>query len=398
MARILLTWELGAQLSHLSNIENIARIAGRDGHQVGVALRELQHAHEFFPGLHLQYYQAPFKQGRSPALSSFDSYAHMLFTSGFANPRELAVLLSAWLGILHSFRPDVVIAEHSPTALLAARTLGLKRLLIGNGFLVPPLDSPLGIFPDVPRTAPVLERLEHDEAEVLAVVNHALDALRCPSLPRLSDIYGASHGRLLLTFPELDPFGPRPDAGYYGLWASGEKPRVTWPGTRKKKVFAYLGEFSGAATLLKELQARDTSTVVYAPGLPAGLRKEASGRNLRLLETQVDLDRVGEEADLFVSHGAHTSVARTLLKGCPQLMIPIYKEQLFTARRVRELGAGLVCSAEQESYAEALDALLDDPACAGSAMKFAERHRDFDPGQSQARISSLLGKALDSDG
>ena len=63
MARLLHVWEQGGQLSHLNNIDTIARVADDEGHEQAVALRELQRAHRFFSGLRLQYYQAPFKQG-----------------------------------------------------------------------------------------------------------------------------------------------------------------------------------------------------------------------------------------------------------------------------------------------------------------------------------------------
>ena len=147
MARFLFVWELGWQLSHLSNIEMMAKPLAAHGHKIGVAARELQSAHQFFSGIRLQYYQSPFKQGKAPRISEYLSYAHLLYTSGYADPRELTVLISAWIGILQSFQPDAIIFDHSPTALLASRTLNTKRFLMGSGFLIPTIEPCWESFP-----------------------------------------------------------------------------------------------------------------------------------------------------------------------------------------------------------------------------------------------------------
>ncbi|RLC27831.1 MAG: hypothetical protein DRH56_01620 [Deltaproteobacteria bacterium] len=390
MARLLFAWELGWQLSHLSNIEMIVRPLVGKGHEIAVAARELQGAHEFFSGIVLQYYQSPFKQGKGPVLSEYLSYAHLLYTSGYADPRELAVLLSAWFGIIGSFRPDVIVFDHSPTALLASRAFDVRRVLIGSGFLVPPTEPLLGILPDIPRTPEILKKLEADERIVLRTVNQAVSPYGLAPLSRLSDIYSPVDESFLLTFPELDPFGVRESADYYGVWPVGRTVKPEWPESGNRRIFAYVTAFPGCRTLLRELISTEAAVLVYAPGIEPEIRNEVAGDNLRFTEHLVNLDDVAADCDLFVSHGAHTSVARMLLKGVPQFMIPNYKEQLFTALRVKEMGAGLVCERDQDSYLDALRAVLDDGKFREGALRFSRRHRNFDAESSAAGVGMRL--------
>jgi UDP:flavonoid glycosyltransferase YjiC (YdhE family) len=119
---------------------------------------------------------------------------------------------------------------------------------------------------------------------------------------------------------------------------------------------------------------------------------------VRFIDELVSLEDVAATCDLFVSNGSHTSVVRTLLAGVPQLLVPNYREQLFTARRVAAIGAGLICArdgAGPRSYAEALSALLAGGDCREASQRFAERHADFDAQGAvvdvAARLSGLLG-------
>lgn len=394
MARILFTWELGWQLNHLSNIAMVSRRLAGEGHELAIAARELQSAPVFFAGTHVQYYQAPFKQGRAPDLPSFWSYAHLLHTAGYADPRELAVLVSAWLGILASFKPDVVVFDHSPTALLASRAVDVRRVLIGSGFVVPPIETPLGIFPDTPRRPDVLRALMQDEQHVLTVVNRASEAFNLPPLPALSEIYGLADTSLLLTFPELDPFSGRTSPEYYGVWPTVDTSPPSWPEHGRKRIFAYLSRFPSDRALLDGLTSADAAVLAYAPGIPAAVKRSVAGERLHFTEEPVSLDAVASECDLFVSHGNHTSVARMLLKGVPQLMIPRYKEQLFTARRVRELGAGAICGPEQDSYLDDIIKALEDRQYREAATRFSQRHRTDDAARSADTVARKLTDGL----
>jgi MGT family glycosyltransferase len=52
------------------------------------------------------------------------------------------------------------------------------------------------------------------------------------------------------------------------------------------------------------------------------------------------------EADVFVSHGGLNSTMESLFYGVPLVVMPATREQRLTARRVRELGLGVVLERE----------------------------------------------------
>src|SRR5208337_1246155 len=91
-------------------------------------------------------FQAPLKTWRTVSLAKTPlTYAHVLHNIGFDDPRPLAGLMEGWRSLFMAIRPDFVVFEHSPTALLAARGLAVRKMLIGTGFTIPP---PVYPFPN----------------------------------------------------------------------------------------------------------------------------------------------------------------------------------------------------------------------------------------------------------
>ena len=135
MNMILLTWELGAGMGHLANLAPLAAGFVERGHRVVAALSDLSHADQAFAGLPVSFLQAPSRArpaGRGDNRAR--TFAHILRDHGFADAGELRTRVEAWRNLYESVHPDLVVFDHSPTALLAARGLPLRRVLIGTGF------------------------------------------------------------------------------------------------------------------------------------------------------------------------------------------------------------------------------------------------------------------------
>src|SRR5215207_9183305 len=120
VATILLAWELGGGSGHLMQLMPIARSLARRGHRVHAALRDLSKAPAVFgPGV-VRFLQAPYKS--SPPRIEMrrpKTMAHIFHNTGFADVDELAALCEAWRGLFDLVRPDLILCDHSPTALLA---------------------------------------------------------------------------------------------------------------------------------------------------------------------------------------------------------------------------------------------------------------------------------------
>ena len=135
MATILLTWELGGGLGHLVNLLPLAKGLFERGHRVVAALRDLSRAEDVFGGVEVTYLQAPvINRPVFQIIEPVRNFAQLLFNNGFSDPAELKIMSRAWLNLYEYVRPDLIVFDHSPTALLAARSCGAKRRLWAPAF------------------------------------------------------------------------------------------------------------------------------------------------------------------------------------------------------------------------------------------------------------------------
>src|SRR5260221_1128362 len=136
MATILFAWELGMGLGHTAQIALLANPLAAKGHRVFAALRDLRAGQGLFDPAVIPL-PAPFRLGPS-ATDATISFASILRDIGFGDERALPVLAAAWRNLFKLVRPDLIVFDHSPTALLASRGFSAKRLLLGVGFCTPP--------------------------------------------------------------------------------------------------------------------------------------------------------------------------------------------------------------------------------------------------------------------
>src|SRR5688500_1585738 len=123
MATVLMTWELGGGLGHLMQLRAIGQRLLRRGHRVIAALREVSHAKQLVDD-GVEVLKAPAKTlGLGYEILPPQTYAHLLHNIGFCEGKEASAMVSAWLAIYQQCSPDLILFDHSPTALLAARGL-----------------------------------------------------------------------------------------------------------------------------------------------------------------------------------------------------------------------------------------------------------------------------------
>ena len=364
MATILFVWELGTDLGHLSTLRLPVEIALAQGHRVVMALKEGHNVKRVFGDWPIQYLRAPFRQHNSPGVSSpIPSFTHLLIRQCFDNVEELAGYLCAWRQIFDSVRPDVVLFEHSPTALIAAYGCGFKKILVGNGFTAPPGQDIPGVpflpFPTTAKRPEVLNGLLQDDAEVLKLINSARMQLRLSVLPKLHAIYGQADDCFLMTWPMVDAFGPRQGVQYLGIEPPPSHIAPQWPTGRGPKVFGYLHTFPSVFPLLKDLRSCKARAVLFIRHCPADL-KATFERDVEFVDQPVDLKDVASEADWVINHGNHSTAAHFASKGVPQLLIPLHQEQLFLARNLERNGAAVIGYQDQNSFIGHMKALSND--------------------------------------
>ena len=109
-------------------IRPIAAELCRRGHRVLLAAREVAHAATVLEGTGVTLLAAPFKLGpASEGPQTPCSFAHILHNVGWDSEVGLGGLVDAWRAIYEMVKPDVIVCEHSPTALLAARGFAARE-------------------------------------------------------------------------------------------------------------------------------------------------------------------------------------------------------------------------------------------------------------------------------
>lgn len=390
MANILIVWELGGGLGHLTPMVPLVRHLTEQGHRVFAAVKDMSRIERIFAGLGVMYFQAPVKVSRSAdAIEPPRSFAHILHNSGFSCSSELQAMAEGWRNLYQLTKPDLILFDHAPTALLAARTCDARRATIGTGFCCPPDTSP---FPDFrPWMGDATETLIRDEQQVLDHANKVLEKWKQPPLESLSQLYKEVDHSFLTTLAELDHYPERGPAEYYSAWPTPGGREPEWPDQDGKRVFAYLKSFHGLPALLGVFQQSACPTLVYIDGLNSDLRARFETQTLRFASERLDLESVGKTCDIAVLNGGHNATAVMLLAGRPVMQIPFTLEQTYNGSFTAQLDAGLgAFPNEPQTFAPTFDAVLNSERFSAGAGRFAARYADFTPHQQIQRIFRKL--------
>lgn len=395
MATVLLAWELGGGMGHLARLRPIAEELVRRGHRVIAALRDLSRVRDVLSSSQIDFIPAPHKTSRIG--SRFDppcTYAHILHNTGFGDEHELATLVSAWRTIFKLVKPDLMLLDHAPLAVLASRGWPARRTMIGLGFMCPPDIHPLPVLPRPQRTAHP-EQWARDEAAVLDVANRVLGSSGQAPLERLGQLYGQVDESFLVTFAELDHFGPRKGTRYWGAWPHGVGARPQWPAGSGSRVFGYLKPFPGIEEFLDALRRSRMPTLIVIDGLDQQTQRRYAGDTLRFENRPLELRETVEQCDVAILNGGHGSATACLLAGKPSLLLPIHMEQLLLSQRVEQFGAARLSPlGNGQRIAADFQALLASARYAQRARDFADRYRDLRPEQQIMELVDHLEQLL----
>jgi UDP:flavonoid glycosyltransferase YjiC (YdhE family) len=396
MARILFAWELGSGLGHLDRMLISARALRARGHELRFVLRDLSRAHLRLGQEGFTFGQAPVwlpVLGKPPRLNNFST---VLAAAGWLDPQGLAGLLTGWQQLLELHQPDLLVCDHAPTAMLAARGLGLKTCMVGNSFEVPP---PGEHFPPLAFWDPS-ERAHcaTSDARVLSSTNQALALLGRPSLPRLTDLM-AQVQQWVVSLPDLAHYDGYPeDTQFLGpsfVGDSGIAPQ--WPAVEGKRVFVYLApSHQDFAAVMAALRQHRLCALVFARGMSAEAATRLGWPGVRFETQPLHINQTLASADFVISHGSLGTVTAATLAGKPQLTLPNHMEQLMVSRRVSLAGIGLSTEPRSQSndYVGLIGRLLSEPQFAASAQALAQRHAGVTPSATGERLAELLNAEL----
>jgi UDP:flavonoid glycosyltransferase YjiC (YdhE family) len=387
MARVLLAWELGGDYGHLMRLRVLARELKRRGHEAVLAVRDLTFVETVFRGEPFTVFQAPVWMGKVTGLPPPIGFAETLMRLGFFHPDALTGVCRAWRALIDAVRPQFLVFDFAPTGMLATRGLRIPRVLYGNSYSIPPRTEPMPTYRWWNPAPPA--RLLEAEQRVLAGANAVLARLAEPPMRKLAELLEADDA-IITTWKEFDQYPSRIDGRYWGQIGEpdqGSPPR--WPAVGTKRVFAYLKpRHRDFDKLLDALRSIDASVVVHAPGISPHALRTHMAANVAFSLDPVRMADVCVECDLGVCHSGINTVQLLVTSGKPVLLVPEHLEQMMTAKRVLDLGAGLVVDYEEPApdYRNLIGRLLEEPAFAQAAQTVAARHVGHDPAAGISRI------------
>ena len=380
--RICFTWELGGGFGHIGPFEPVARELARRGYHLTAIVKDLSRVQQTFRNLDIQVFQAPIKTSRSVSrISSPCTYVELLLNMGYGNREELASMVAAWRNLFAIVRPDFLLFDHSPTAMVAARGLGIPSATFGTGFC-----CPIDHFPMLPMASwrdKSEEERRMTENAVVARLNTVLKGNRQPQVDRIGQLFGDIDRHFLCTFRELDHFPQRKPAEYFGSWSASDEalPRSRFPGWPRgdgPRLFGYLKPMKAIRELVAWISRQGFPTVLVGDGLDFAELAKHAGRNILFSERPINLAPAKAEADLALLNANHGSTCEFLLAGKPILQMPITLEQTIQAHRNVELGVSLRASPiDGQQAISQLETMSECNSFCQAAEMFSRKYSTF---------------------
>ncbi|TJY61058.1 hypothetical protein E4T66_10515 [Sinimarinibacterium sp. CAU 1509] len=338
MARLGFVWELGQNGGYAALIGQLARMARAQGHECLFLVCDPAVASAHLPPELGTMIQAPLpRPSPSPAVRVQVSYASLLHNCGFANADALAARLRSWRELFRALGIERVAARHSPTAILAARSLGLPLMHYGNRFSIPPSTSPWPSFrTDVKTTTDILRS---NEAHLLATMNSALGAIGASPLGRPAAMYDIPT-TLLLGYPQTDHYAGSPRTSpHVGLpdLSFGETPQWTVPGNGPR-LFVNLLPGPTVAPWLKVLGQLPARIMLRVGGHTLGTT--ALPAHIQLVTGAVNYREVIASSDVVLGYGSHNLICEAVLAGKPIATMAHNPDQQLIAQRMAAQGLG----------------------------------------------------------
>lgn len=378
MKHLVFCWELGAGYGHISAFMQIAEKLRKQGVKVSWILRNLEFSHlireQDKDAIILQ---APRATNTNHKKEATLSYSHIISFLGFNDKNLLCNLINSWRHSLDLLKADMIVSDHSPSALIAAKTLGIPSTMIGTGFFSPPRIDQMPQFCVFKENNQ--KKLTEIDKNLVESINFSLKYFGQNPINRVADIFSVEED-FLCTFAELDHYPERKNAGYWGASFSIEMGKPYQYQTNKYKVFAYLKNNTKClADILSSLNAMDVEAVIHIPKANhAQLSQQYP--NLTITEQPVQMKSVLAQADLVICNSSHGTVAATLLAGVRLLAIPNQLEQSMLAQLLSQRGlcVYLPQSAPKLVVQKTLNELKVDKNLKQNSERFSEFYKGYD--------------------
>lgn len=357
MARVLIGWELGAGLGHVTRLRKIGRALAARGHDPIFAVRNLVESWSVLQDDGFTVIQAPISNAsprnvKSPWKAA--GLADIFIMQGLDRADDTYPVVMAWQHLFDLYRPAVAISDYSPMMCLAAYG-SVPMVIIGDGFTLPP-----NHLPEIPKfrtgtaeTAP--------QADVVAAMAEVQRRRGRPAPQSFSKLFECE-STWVCTFPELDPFRDHrlePAAGPF------DAPPAALPPPNDRRFFAYLGtdykKYKMAAQAIANL---DIPGEVYIRRAAPNTVKMFKDKGIEVHDRPASMVDTLRRCSVIIHQGGIGTTEVSLAIGRPQVILSSHLEQNLNATAVSRQGAGVRVTGNYEPQAiqDAVHQVHDEPS------------------------------------
>ncbi|MFT5085495.1 MAG: hypothetical protein ACI9Y1_003556 [Lentisphaeria bacterium] len=394
MKHIVFVWEVGPLDAYSKQI-GFAQLLLDKGYAVTYVVTGLHEIYLLSLDSRIQILQAPIWPLRHRS-SSPCCIPEVLLVNGYNDPNQLKGLVAAWQGLFNALRPDVVLFDYAPTALVAAQAFKFYKIACGGGVgeLVPGVLSadlmPFSIKPN--------DRIDVSERRVLSTINAVNKSLDVPLLDHLGDLYLSVDDTIICTVPEMDIYRKkRTTVNYvgaqYGCWRSQSLTAISWTDDEHRpKVIIYLKKPSRHFhRILVVLSHLNSEVIVFSPQVKALDVTVYPALKLYSAADGFDIQANLSQCDILICEGGRP-LSLAIMAGVPTLVAPVDFIQNTEARMAEDLGFCRVLreSDDDESTHQKLLLLLRGQAYLHESAKLFDQYVQLSGEASENRMLAII--------
>lgn len=389
---VVLAWELGAALGHVMGFRPLVVGFLARNYHVTIVGRNLSSIQQIFSDLDVAYYQSPiFLSERHEHLKVTHCYSDIIHDLGYQSEHSLLGLVKGWCNLFELIKPDLVICDHSPTALLASMCIGLKTCTFGNGFFVPP-DSPQPImFKAVDEL--IKKQVNKRYCKVIDNINSVLKRYKQKPIEILFDLFRSSE-HFLCTFTEIDHYERQTNTLYYGPRNTIDKGKVIRLKPSQEVAFAYLQPHTSLLLpMIQSLSKMPIKSVLYIPKLPLETEKQLRKyKSIQIHQEPINISKIFEHTVLFINNASHGLVGEALLWGIPNIVLPTQLEQNILAKKVSTQKLSIALNADSTLNPDAaINFAINNAPLANRLRAIKHKYANY---RHETAISNILEKCI----
>lgn len=381
MTTILLSWERGLNLGHISRMLSIANRLNKINHTPILSIPSdrldnidiINSGYKTVPGMDL----SPTYDATKPVLS----FASLLDCFGMLEKPYLLKSISHWKDIFTKYKVKAILLDYAVITHLAAYIFNVKAFQITDGFCAPTKDFPLFIgiennienFNSNKKTIFLLDKMINEIGfELTGKTDYTLNGY----IDHVTKYYD--------TIPELDSYNQCTlDKSLSVLAGVVINEDIYFRKTSSKiKVFCYLRKTTyESRTVLQILAKNNVDTICFYPDDKVTLnilKTELKETSVFITDDFLNFNTLTNQSTHVISYGSSGTVTRACIFGKPQLIIPCDTQKQMVGRKALETQSAMVKEIGNEDMETLIDKFLSSEELKLKAKEFSIRYKDHD--------------------